>query len=83
MSEAGRFEVLNQKEIVLDEEERNIPEIDATKYDQPIADADEQSETDHYEGFHDIGFMAEAVVPTIPLSFIYLNSYFEGGGDSS
>ncbi|CAI9271293.1 unnamed protein product [Lactuca saligna] len=63
----GRVEVDNQKEIV-----------DATKDDQRITDAGEQSETDGYEGFLDLGFLAQAVVHAIPLSVIYPDSYFEG-----
>ena len=34
----------------------NIPDTDATN-DQPISDTGDQSETDDYEGFLDLGYM--------------------------
>ncbi|CAI9283013.1 unnamed protein product [Lactuca saligna] len=65
----------NQKEIIVAEKERNAPNVDATKIDQLILDASDQSETDEYKGFLDLGFMAQVVVP---LSVVYPDSYFEG-----
>ncbi|CAI9298282.1 unnamed protein product [Lactuca saligna] len=38
----------------------------------------DQSETDDYEGFLDIGFMQQVVVSTTPLNVIYPGSCFEG-----
>lgn len=64
MYEFGRDN--NQKEIVDAEKESNdqtIPDVDATNGDQPILHIGDQSETDEYEGFLDLGFMAQAVVP--------------------
>ena len=44
---------------------------------QHIPDAVDQSEVDDYEGFLDLGFMPQAVVPIVPLNVIYPHSYFE------
>ncbi|CAI9299648.1 unnamed protein product [Lactuca saligna] len=52
----------------------DILEIDATTDDHPIQDIGDQLETNDYEGFHDLGFMPQAVVP---LNVVYLGSYFE------
>ena len=49
MYESGRDD--NQKEIFVAEQERNIPDADATNNDQPIPDVGDQSETDEYGGF--------------------------------
>ena len=71
MSETGRVELDLQKEVF-----SNIPYVDTTT-NQPIPDTGDQSETNAYEGFLDLGFMPQ-VVPIVPLNVIYHDSYFEG-----
>ena len=64
MPETRRVEADLQKEIVV----VNILYADETIDDQPILDSGNQSETDEYEGFLDLGFMPPTVVP---LNVIY------------
>ncbi|CAI9290108.1 unnamed protein product [Lactuca saligna] len=45
----------------------NIPDVDAAT-NQPIPDTGDQSETDDYEGFLDLGFMQQAAIFSVPLS---------------
>ena len=73
MFEAGRVEADCQKEIVIARQESNIPNTD----DQPITEVCDQSETDDYEGFLDLGFRLQVVVPTVPLIVVSPDSYFE------
>ncbi|CAI9262292.1 unnamed protein product [Lactuca saligna] len=70
----------NQKAIVVGEQERNeqpIPNVDATNNDQPITNFGDQFKTNKYEGFLDLGFIEQIVVP---LSVVYPDTFFEGGG---
>ncbi|CAI9283742.1 unnamed protein product [Lactuca saligna] len=46
--------------------------------DQPILYTGDESETDDNEGFLDVGFMQQLVVPIVPLNVVYLGSYSEG-----
>ena len=48
----------------------NVSYVDATN-DQPIPDIGDQSETDGFKGFLNLGFMPQAVVYIIPLNFVY------------
>ncbi|CAI9268606.1 unnamed protein product [Lactuca saligna] len=73
ISEAGRVKVDLQKEIVV----ADIPYDDATTDDQPIPDVSDQSKTDDYERFLDMGFMPQVVIPVVPLNVVYFDSYFE------
>lgn len=52
-------------------------QFEAVGDDQPIPDVDDHSETDYdeYERFLDLDFMAQTA---IPLSFIYLDVYYDG-----
>ncbi|CAI9267957.1 unnamed protein product [Lactuca saligna] len=69
MSETGRAEADLQKEIVI----ANIPYV-VTKIDQPIPDTGNQSETDDYKGFLDVGFMPPANVPVVHFKLAYRDS---------
>lgn len=69
ISELGRDD--DQKEIVVVKKESHIPNTDATNNDQPILDVGDQSKTNEYEGFLNLGFMAQFVVP---LSVVIPNS---------
>ncbi|CAI9303387.1 unnamed protein product [Lactuca saligna] len=60
MSETGR--AILQKEIVV----TNF--LDAKTTTQPIPDTGDQSETNNYVGFIDLGFMPQVVVPAVPLN---------------
>lgn len=66
MVKLGRVD--NQKSVVISEQEKNIPDADATIDDQPIPDVGDQSETNDYEGFLELGFMAQT---DVPLSVVY------------
>ena len=55
----------------------DVPDVDAAT-NQPIPNAGDQSETDDYEGFLDLGFMQQAVVYDVSLNIIYPSSCFEG-----
>ncbi|CAI9297955.1 unnamed protein product [Lactuca saligna] len=55
----------------------NILDVDATT-DQPIPYTGDQSKIDDYEGFLDLGFMQEVVVPIVPLNVVYPGSSFKG-----
>ncbi|CAI9298808.1 unnamed protein product [Lactuca saligna] len=41
------------------------------------SDTGDQSNINDYEGFLDVRFMPQVVVPDVPLNVIYLDSYFE------
>lgn len=80
MYESGRVD--NKKAIIIAVQESKISDVDATKDDQPIPDTGDQSETDAYEGFLDVRFMPQVVLPTVPLSVVFPESYFFGGDSS-
>ena len=73
MSETGRVELDLQKEVF-----SNIPYVDTTT-NQPIPDTGDQSETNAYEGFLDLGFMPQAVVLVVHLNVFYDDLYLGGG----
>ncbi|CAI9281982.1 unnamed protein product [Lactuca saligna] len=73
MPETRRVEADLQKENVV-----NIPDVDETIDDRPIPDISDQSETNYYEGFLDLGFMPPVVVLIVSLNVIYPDSYFQG-----
>ncbi|CAI9293937.1 unnamed protein product [Lactuca saligna] len=72
--ETKRVEANLQKEIFF----IGILEYGTKIDDQPILDFGDKSETDHYEGVLDLGFMPPAVVPNVPLNSICPDSCFEG-----
>ena len=62
------MKLIKKQNVVID-----IPDVDATT-DQPTPDTDDQSETNEYKGFLDLGFMHQAVVPIVPLNVVYPGS---------
>ena len=73
MSETGRVEANLQKEIVV----ADILDADTATY-HPTIETGDQSDTNDYEGFLDLGFIPQADVFVVPLNVIYPDSYFEG-----
>ncbi|CAI9289696.1 unnamed protein product [Lactuca saligna] len=78
MSGSGRVEVYYQKEIVVVVKVSKIPDANATIDDQPIPYVGDQSEIDDYGGFLDPGLMPKVIVPAVPLSVVFPDSYFDG-----
>ena len=78
MYEAGRVETDSQKEFIIAGQDNNIPDADATTNDQPFPEVGDQSETDDYKGFFDLGLIPQVVAHIVPLSVVYPHSYFEG-----
>ncbi|CAI9285228.1 unnamed protein product [Lactuca saligna] len=67
ISKLGKDEANSQKQIVV----AAIPNANATNDNQTIPETHDQSDTNDYGRFLDLGFIPQAIVPTIPLKVIY------------